>query len=201
MRPRAVTTDLLSGTRTRRLTMSGRVLVAYATKHGSTREVAEAVAETLREYGLDVDTLAADRVDQLAPYDAVVIGGAVYMGLWHPAAAEFLQRHRKRLAELPVAVFGMGPRTMEESAEKETRAQLDKALERVPEVRPGAVAVFGGVIDPKRLRFPFNRMPASDARDRAAIRAWAGTVGEAFGYGKAAYEARDHRRELQRSPR
>src|SRR4051812_30858905 len=129
--------------------MSGKVLVAYGTKHGSTREVAEAVAETLRAHGLDVDTRAADRGDHVAPYDAVVVGGAIYMGRWHPAAAGFLQRHRKQLAKLPVAVFGMGPRTADESAQKETRAQLDKALEHVAEVRPVSVAVFGGVIDPK----------------------------------------------------
>jgi menaquinone-dependent protoporphyrinogen oxidase len=181
--------------------MSGKVLVAYGTKHGSTREVAEAVAERLREHGLDVDTVAADQVDHVAPYDAAVIGGAIYMGRWHPAAAEFLHRHRKQLAKLPVAVFGMGPRTMEQSAEEETRAQLDKALGKVPEVHPAAVAIFGGVVDPKRLRFPFNRMPASDARDWASIRAWAGSVGEAFDYGKAALGTRDDRRELQRSPR
>jgi menaquinone-dependent protoporphyrinogen oxidase len=181
--------------------MSERVLVAYGTKHGSTREVAEAVAEALGEQGFAVDTLAADRVDDVEPYAAVVIGGAIYMGRWHPASSDLLLRQRTGLAELPVAVFGMGPRTMEENAEAESRAQLDKALEKVPEVRPVAVAVFGGVVDPKSLRFPFNRMPASDARDWAAIRAWAGSVGEAFGYGKAASEARDHRRELQRSPR
>ena len=130
-----------------------------------------------------------------------MIGGAIYIGRWHPAAAEFLERHRKRLSKLPVAVFGIGPRTMEESAERETRAQLDKALEKVPEVRPAAVAIFGGVVDPKTLRFPFNRMPASDARDWASIRAWAGSVAEAFDYGKAAYEARDPRRTLQQTPR
>jgi hypothetical protein len=72
---------------------------------------------------------------------------------------------------------------------------------KVPEVHPAAVAIFGGVVDPKRLRFPFNRMPASDARDWASIRAWAGSVGEAFDYGKAALGTRDDRRELQRSPR
>jgi menaquinone-dependent protoporphyrinogen oxidase len=200
MRPPRRRRIVLLDTR-RRLTMSEKVLVAYGTKHGSTREVAEAVAERLREHGLAVDTRAADRVDSVAPYDAVVIGGAVYMGRWHPAAAGFLQRHRKGLEKLPVAVFGMGPRTMEESAVKETQGQLDKALEKVPEVRPATVAVFGGVVDPKSLRFPFNRMPASDARDWASIRAWAGSVAEALDYGKAAPEARDDRRELQRSPR
>jgi menaquinone-dependent protoporphyrinogen oxidase len=181
--------------------MSAQVLVTYGTKHGSTREVAEAVSETLRGRGLAVDTIPAERVDSLGRYAGVVIGGAIYMGRWHPAAAEFLQCHRRVLAELPVAVFGMGPRTMEEKAAGETRAQLDKALERVPEVTPVTVAIFGGVVEPKSLRFPFNRMPASDARDWDAIRAWAEVVGDAFRYGKAATEARDDRRELQQTPR
>jgi hypothetical protein len=38
------------------------------------------------------------------------------------------------------------------------------------------VAVFGGAIDPARLRFPFNRMPASDARDWDAIRTWTAEI-------------------------
>jgi menaquinone-dependent protoporphyrinogen oxidase len=181
--------------------MPGHVLVAYGTKHGSTREVAEAVAETLRGRGLAVDTVSADRIDDLAPYSGVVVGGAIYMGQWHPAAAEFLQRHRQVLADMPVAVFGMGPRTMEDDAAAETRGQLEKALQRVPEVRPATVAIFGGVVAPKSLRFPFNRMPASDARDWTSIRAWAETVGDSFDYGKTATEARDDRRELQQTPR
>jgi menaquinone-dependent protoporphyrinogen oxidase len=55
--------------------------------------------------------------------------------------------------------------------------QLDKALQKTPAVEPRAIAVFGGVIDPAKLRFPLNRMPASDARDWDAIEAWADEVG------------------------
>jgi menaquinone-dependent protoporphyrinogen oxidase len=182
--------------------MSGTmILVAYGTKHGSTRDVANAVAETLEELGLDVDTLPAARVNDLSPYAGVVIGGAIYMGRWHPDAAEFLERYRHALATMPVAVFGMGPRTMEEHDVEESRSQLIKALTKVPEVDPFAVAVFGGVIDPHALRFPFNRLSASDARDWDAIREWATEVAGAFDYGKAAPDARDPRSELQQSPR
>jgi menaquinone-dependent protoporphyrinogen oxidase len=181
--------------------MSARILVAYGTKHGSTAAVARAVAETLQEHGLAVDTLPAGRADDLSPYSGVVIGGAIYMGRWHPDALGLLKRHRRALAAMPVAVFGMGPRTLEEHDVKAARGQLMKALAKVPEVDPAAVVVFGGVIDPQVLHFPFNRMPAGDARDWHAIRAWATEVAEEFAYGKAASEARDHRSELQQSPR
>jgi menaquinone-dependent protoporphyrinogen oxidase len=90
---------------------------------------------------------------------------------------------------------------MEEHDAEESRSQLVKALAKVPEVDPSAVAVFGGVIDPHVLRFPLNRLPASDARDWDAIRSWATEVARIFNYGKAAPDARDPRSELQQSPR
>jgi menaquinone-dependent protoporphyrinogen oxidase len=181
--------------------MSDTILVAYATKHGSTREVAEAVAETLQERGLDVETLPAGRIADVSPYAGVVVGGALYMGRWHPDAVAFLQQHRHALSAMPVAIFGMGPRTMEEHDAEGSRAQLVKALAKVPEIDPCAIAVFGGVIDPHALHFPFNRMPACDARDWRAIRAWAADFAKVFDYGKAAPNARDPRSELQQSPR
>ena len=61
------------------------------------------------------------------------------------------------------------------------RKQLDHALEKTPELEPVAVAIFGGVVDPDKLRFPFSHMPASDARDWDAIRAWADEVAETVG--------------------
>jgi menaquinone-dependent protoporphyrinogen IX oxidase len=77
---------------------------------------------------------------------------------------------------MPVAVFAMGPLTLEDKDVLDARHQLDGALAKVPDIEPIAVAIFGGVIDPAKLRFPFNRMPATDARDWAAIRDWADEI-------------------------
>jgi menaquinone-dependent protoporphyrinogen oxidase len=155
-------------------------LVAYATKHGSTREVAEAVAAGLTERGCNVEVRPADEVTTLEPYGGVVLGGALYTGRWHRDARTFLKQHRRALAERRVAVFGMGPRTLAARDVAGSRAQVDKALAAVPEVRPVSVEIFGGVVDPPQLRFPFNRMPASDARDWDAIGSWAALVAERF---------------------
>ena len=181
--------------------MSVTILVAYGTKHGSTREVACAVAATLEKHGLAVETRPAADVADLSPYAGVVIGGAIYMGRWHPDALGLLKRHRRALAAMPVAIFGMGPHTLEQHDVEAAREQLVKALAKVPEVEPAAVAVLGGVIDPQALRFPFNQIPPSDARDWPSIRAWATQLVEAFACGKAASDARDDRSALQQSPR
>ena len=150
-----------------------RALVTYASKHGSTREVAERVAEVMRGAGLAVDVMPAANVGHLRGYDAIVLGGALYTGRLHKDARRFLARHREALAVRSVAVFAMGPASNEPSDVAGSRAQLDRALAKTPEVTPMSVAIFGGVIDPDKLRFPFNRMPASDARDWTAIEAWA----------------------------
>lgn len=156
--------------------MSERILIAYATKHGSTREVAEAIADTLAEEGLVVEVRPARDAVDLEPFAAVVLGGCLYMGRWHADAPAFLRRHAAALRARPLAVFAMGPLTLEEKDVAGARAQLDRALTGIPGVEPATVAIFGGVVDPSRLRFPLSRMPASDARDPEAIAAWARKV-------------------------
>jgi menaquinone-dependent protoporphyrinogen oxidase len=156
--------------------MQPRILIAYASKHGSTHEVADQVADVLRDDGLDVDVLAASAVRELDAYRAVVIGGALYMGRWHRDARHLLHGRRSTLASLPVFVYAMGPTETDADAVASARKQLDHALRAVPEVQPVAVAVFGGVVDPDDFHFPLNHMPAADALDRGAVRAWASDV-------------------------
>lgn len=145
--------------------MNGHILVAYATKPGSTVEVAEAIAAPLRDGGHEVDVGPAADVSALDGYGAVVLGGALYMGHWHQDAVRFLNRHRLALKEIPLAVFAIGPKTLAEADVAASREQLDRALKAVAELTPAAVAIFGGVVDPSRLRF-------ADARDWDAISAW-----------------------------
>jgi len=181
--------------------MERSILVAYATKHGSTREVADWVADALRAHGLEADVRPAAEVETLTPYDGVVLGGALYMGRLHGDARAFIRRLRDELMGVPFAAFALGPGTLEADDVARSRKQLDAALEKVPEIEPFAVAIFGGVVAPEKLRFPLNRMPASDRRDWSAIEAWATTVADGFRYGKPAVAGGDRRRALQQTPR
>jgi len=162
------------------MTTSTHILLAYATKHGSTKEVAEAIAETLGTRGHEVDVRAAADVSDLDGYDGVILGGSLYMGRWHRDAIGFLEHHRQALATIPIAIYAMGPQTLAEADVAGSRAQLDKAISKVPDISPAAVAIFGGVVDPNKLRFPLSRMPARDARDWEAIAAWARDVAAIF---------------------
>ena len=166
--------------------MEARVLVAYATRYGSTQEVAEAVAATLRERGIAVDIQPMREVRGLEGYRAVVLGAPLYMFRLHKDALQFLTRHRAALTARPVAVFALGPFHDEEKEYQEVRRQLDKELAKFPWLTPAAIAIFGGKFDPQKLTFPHNlvpalkNMPASDVRDWAAIRAWANGLAAQF---------------------
>jgi menaquinone-dependent protoporphyrinogen oxidase len=160
--------------------MAPKVLVAYASKHGTTSEVAESIAGTLQELGVAVEIKEAGGVHDITPYDAVVIGGGLYMGKWHADARHLLKRHRQELAGKRLAVFGMGPDSLDESKVAESRKQLEHSLAATPELEPIAVAIFGGALKPESWRFPFNRLPAFDARDWDAIRGWAEEVAAKF---------------------
>ncbi len=83
-------------------------LVGYATRHGSTREIAERIATILVERGGTVELRTLDHVGDLAPYDAVIIGSAVYAGSWLAEATAFVRRQSRALAQRPVWMFSVG---------------------------------------------------------------------------------------------
>jgi menaquinone-dependent protoporphyrinogen oxidase len=159
--------------------MPASILVGYSTVAGSTREVAEAIAEELRKQGLEVDLKHVREVQSLAGYRGVVLGSPLYMFRWSMDALRFLSKQRKVLEGLPVAVFAMGPFHNKEDELKSAREQLDKALAKFPWLKPVSIGVFPGKFDPKTLKFPYSitpmrNMPFSDERDWDVIRAWAG---------------------------
>ena len=156
-----------------------RILVAYASKNGSTEAVARSIGRTLRDAGHHADVCDAAAATDIDRYDAVILGGSLYMGRWHADARTFLKRHRAELAERALAVFALGPVTLEADKVAGSRKQLDKALEQL-DIAPQLVRIFGGAVDPAKLHFPFSRMTQTDARDWVEIEAWAHEVGLHF---------------------
>jgi menaquinone-dependent protoporphyrinogen oxidase len=159
--------------------MTDSILVGYATRYGSTQEVAEAVAAVLREGRFTADLQLLSEVRSLEGYSAVVMGAPLFLFKWHKDALRFLARQRDALMERPVAVFALGPvhDPHDEKEWQDSHAQLDKELAKFPWFRPVALEIFGGKYDPTKLRFPLSAFagaePASDIRDWDAIRAWA----------------------------
>ena len=147
-----------------------QVLVAYGSKHGSTAEIAEDIATTLREHGLEVDCLPVGKVDDLAGYDAVVLGSAVYMRRWRREARRFLRHHAHALAERPFWVFSSGP--VGDPA-KDNPAWLEPARTLAEAERLGVRdhVVFGGTSTSLKVPEDFR-----DRRDWDEIQAWAGRI-------------------------
>jgi menaquinone-dependent protoporphyrinogen oxidase len=150
-----------------------RVLVAHASKYGSVEEVARYVGAVLRDRGATCDVVAARQAEGLESYDLVVLGTGLYMTRPHREARRFLDRYHEELARIPFAVFAMGPLSDETAEKEKVRPQLDRGLARYPDIEPVATEIFGGVIDPERMSFPYNRMPAGDHRDWDEIRHFA----------------------------
>ena len=165
--------------------MTDKVLLAYASKYGSTVEVAQAIAKTMREKGLDVDLQQASQVRSLENYSAVVLGAPLYLYRWHKHAVKFLKRHEKTLKSMPVAVFATGPSFNGDEKEwLETRDQFRKELAKFPWFKPIEAEVMGGKFDPANLGFPMKlflkELPAADLRDWDDIAAWAAEVAGKF---------------------
>jgi menaquinone-dependent protoporphyrinogen oxidase len=173
-----------------------KTLVAYASRHGATREIAEWIAGTLQAEGAEV-TLAAvtDPVD-VAVYDAFVIGSAAYMGHWLKDATGFVRRHRAVLVGRPLWLFSSGPVGDVPADAKKGREMVDSSRplefdEFDASLRPRDEAVFFGAWERdtqpigliERIGAAFTRLPVigdaapfGDFRDRLAIEAWAAGI-------------------------
>lgn len=160
-----------------------KVLVAYASKRGSTEEIAQAISETLRESGLSVDCTDAGEVKGLMPYDAVVLGSAVYMKRWRGDAKHFLGKHAKELGERPFWVFSSGPvGAPDDEATPSDWLEPPKIIKKVEELGAREHVVFGGRM-PSEARLPGMRAwidgtppEYRDRRDWDEIRTWAAGI-------------------------
>ncbi len=134
--------------------MTKPYLVTYATKYGATAEIAEKIGQELRLAGLRTDVLPVEDVNDLAPYEAVVLGSAVYIGRWRKEAARFLKANEKILTKQLVWLFSSGP-TGEGDPVKLTEGwHFPKVLQPMADrVRPRNIALFHGNVNVKNLSY------------------------------------------------
>jgi menaquinone-dependent protoporphyrinogen oxidase len=173
-----------------------KVLVAYASKYGSTKGIAEFLGEKLRQRGMQVDVQEVGAVRKVANYDAFVIGSAVYMFHWMKEAKQFLSKNSVLLSSRPVWLFSSGP-VGTQSKDAKGRDLLEvsgpKELDDLKAlVSPREHRVFFGALDGARLtgttgffyrlarrsQAAREAMPEGDFRDWKGIETWASDIAQ-----------------------
>lgn len=163
------------------------ILVAHASRSGSTAGVAEAIGRSLAERGLEVAVLPMAEVGDLAGYRAVIAGSAIRRERWLPEGLDFLRRHQAELAGKPFAAFLVCLALAVKNPRRQARAQRAAAAWMEPVrslVTPRSEGLFAGVLDVAAIPEPGFRLlghmvaglgilPKGDHRDWAAIRGWA----------------------------
>lgn len=155
-----------------------KMLIAVSSKHGSTREIAESMAETVREAGIEVEVVDAQQVGSVAPYDAVIVGSAVYLGRWMGPARDLVNRSVDALRARPVWLFSSGPLRLD-IVDPADAAEGMKLLELVGardhRVFPGKADKYEfGFLE--RVAVSMVKNPWGDHRDWAAVREWATSI-------------------------
>ena len=168
--------------------MNGQALVVYATKHGSTAEIAEAIGETLRDRGFVTDVRPAKEVRRIDDYGLVVVGSAVYMLRWQGDAIDFLKRFGRQLEARPTWLFSSGPTGGDAEAEGKVAEILakqppppDNVAKLAEKIGVREHRTFGGRIAPDMGGLFGRWIPRGDWRDLDAVRDWANAIANAAG--------------------
>lgn len=161
-----------------------RVLVAYATRGGSTRELAEQVAQVLERSGVSLDLQPVAAVADVARYRAVVLGSALYFQQLMPEARRFLSENAPLLATRPLALFSVGAemRKGTPAARAAAARWVEQSLVGIPDLKPFALEHFAGAVELRRLGLWWRLLVLAtfgergDWRDIAGVRAWSSAL-------------------------
>lgn len=167
--------------------MNEKILITYASRAGSTAEVAEAIGSTLRQDRLNVEILPLEDVKDLSGYRAVIIGSPIRKSEWLPEARRFIQAHRAVLTGKPVATFTVCITLAMSNAEQYRHAVREWIAPVRAEVRPVSEGLFAGRLDFSRLPWSWDALllrvtvalgifPKGDHRDWIAVHAWAASL-------------------------
>lgn len=167
--------------------MDDKVLVVYASKYGSTAEIAEAIARRIKESGIDVDVKTALEVERLNGYQGVVLGSAVYAGQWRKEAASFLEDQQEELSTRKVWLFSSGPTGDGDPVELMNGWSFPEGLRPAADrVQVQRIKFFHGVLDEEKLGFAEKlivktlQAPLGDYRDWMEIESWADEIAAEF---------------------
>jgi menaquinone-dependent protoporphyrinogen oxidase len=171
--------------------MNNKILVTYASRAGSTAEVAQAIGQTLTEGGAQVDVISMTDVKDLSAYQAVVAGSAIRGQKWLPEAMQFMRTHRAELAQKPVAEFSVCITLAMKNGEQYRSGVREWVAPVRALVNPVSEGLFAGRLDFTKLPFNWDTLmlrltvalgifPRGDHRDWNAVRAWAGSLPSAL---------------------
>lgn len=163
------------------------ILVTYASRSGSTVGIAKAIGETLRKQGIAVDVKPMSEVDDVASYQAIVLGSAIRQEKWLPEAMQFIQKHQVELEHKPVATFlvCMALATKNATRYESGLQSAKKWMRPVRElVQPVSEGYFAGALNLSKIKELHFRIvlsamvmiglfPTGDHRNWDAIEQWA----------------------------
>lgn len=159
-----------------------RVLVAYASRNGSTAEIAEAIGRELRLIGIDDQVLSVEEVEDVLRYDAVILGSAVYAWSWEKSALRFVQENAGILKKKPVWLFSSGP--LDWSAATGDVKPVRSARKVAATLGARGHTTFGGKLPEETKGFlaKYAKKEASrgDFRDFNQIRQWTDDIGKSI---------------------
>lgn len=143
-----------------------RVLVAYASKHGGTAGLAEWIGQALEHSGMSVDVVPTDDVFDVESYDAVIVGGALYVFRWHGDARRFVKKHTRALRHRLVWLFSSGP--LDDSATEKDIPPVRSVRKAMDWIGARGHMTFGG----RLLAGSKSSLPVGDWRDHSRVDRW-----------------------------
>jgi menaquinone-dependent protoporphyrinogen oxidase len=164
--------------------MNKRILVTYASRTGTTAEVAAAICRILSESGARVEILPMQEVKDLAPYEAVIAGSAIRAARWLPEAVQFIRAHQATLSHKPFAMYTVCITLAMADTEQYRSAVSGWTAPVRAIVPPLSEGLFAGMLDFDKLPFNWETLklratvamgifPRGDRRDWNAVRSWA----------------------------
>ncbi len=128
-----------------------KVLIAYGSRYGSAEEIAHEIGKIMEDEGAEVDVvnLRKNRIEDIGPYDLILVGSGIKMGKWTKETLKFIDMNISPIKNKKIALFVSCGAAMEGEEKKEEAREL--YLEKVARdhsLKPVSMGLFGGVFDP-----------------------------------------------------